>query len=152
MVKILFRLLLIIVAGVLIYNFFLGTDAEKENAKDVVEEFKDVGRAVKDLLTKEKEKLDNGKYDDALNQVGNLFNNIKNAVKPEDTKSLDELANLEDRRKGIEQELEDIENKPTADSVEQEEKKRKLNIDLKKLIEDTERFLNKVNFKQEETQ
>ena len=142
MIKVLFRLLLVIVAGVLIYNFFLGTEAEKENAKEVFEEFKDVGRAVKDLLTSEKEKLDDGKYNDAIDQVGNLFQDIKERVQPNDTGSLDELADLEHRRKDIAQELDDIE-ETNLDSTVQEEKKRKLNIDLEKLMNDTERFLEK---------
>lgn len=146
MIKVLFRLLLVIVAGVLIYNFFLGTEAEKENAKEVFEEFKDVGRAVKDLLTSEKEKLDDGKYNDAIDQVGNLFQDIKERVQPNDTGSLDELADLEHRRKDIAQELDDIE-ETNLDSTVQEEKKRKLNIDLEKLMNDTERFLEKINLK-----
>ena len=146
MIKVLFRLLLVIVAGVLIYNFFLGTEAEKENAKEVFEEFKDVGRAVKDLLTSEKEKLDDGKYNDAIDQVGNLFQDIKERVQPNDTGSLDELADLEHRRKDIAQELDDIE-ETNLDRKVQEEKKRKLNIDLEKLMNDTECFLEKINLK-----
>ena len=72
MIKSLLKLLVILVVGILIYNLFLGTDEEKQGAKKIVGEVKDVGVAVKDLVKSEKEKFDKGKYDKAGESVKTL--------------------------------------------------------------------------------
>ena len=77
MIRKLLGLLVLVVFGILVYNFFLGTPAEKENAQKIFGEVKDLGVAVKDLLANEKEKFDAGKYDNALKKIGGIFDSLK---------------------------------------------------------------------------
>jgi lipopolysaccharide export LptBFGC system permease protein LptF len=148
MIKLLLRLLLFIVVAVLVYNFFLGTPAEKEGAKKVFEQFKNAGNAVKELLISEKEKFDAGKYENVTRQVDNLFKNIKAEIKDTDTNSLRELEALENQKKRLKEEIDNFEsdNKNNDESTKQE-KKKQLNEKFRKLVEDTERLMNKMNIK-----
>ena len=57
MIRKLFKLLFILIIGVLIYNYFLGTPEEKENAKQIFSEVKDVAVGVKELVQQEKAKI-----------------------------------------------------------------------------------------------
>ena len=72
MIKSILRLAAILVVGILFYNYFLGTPTEKEQSKKVFSKVKDLGRDAWDLLKTEKEKLDEGKYDEALDKITTL--------------------------------------------------------------------------------
>jgi basic membrane lipoprotein Med (substrate-binding protein (PBP1-ABC) superfamily) len=98
MIKNILQILVVVVVGVLVYNFFLGTPEEKQNARTIFNEVKDVGVAVKDLLQSEKEKFDAGKYDNALDQIGNLFDNMKTEAREFDEQYLDRIEDLERKR------------------------------------------------------
>lgn len=101
----LFRLAVVLVIGILVYNLFLGDESEKENARKIFGEVKEVGVAVKDLLKAEKQKFDEGKYDDAFDKVGNLFQKLKSRAKDIDEKYIDRIAELDEKRKELEKQL-----------------------------------------------
>ena len=108
--KSILRLGLLLVAGILVYNFFLGTPEEKEQSKVIFREVKDLGKAAVDLLKSEKNKFDEGKYDGALDKIGNLFDSLKNKAEDiEDSQLLDRIAELEDKRKALEKHLDESE-------------------------------------------
>ena len=86
-----------LVVGILCYNYFLGTPEEKESSRKIFSEIKDGGRSVGNLLKQEKAKLDDGKYDDALQKIGNVFNNIREKAK-DSGDLMDRLKNLEDKK------------------------------------------------------
>ena len=102
------RLIIILVVGILVYNMFLGNEAEKENSREVFSKIKEVGVAVKDLLKSEKSKFDEGKYDDALDKVGSVFQNLKRRAQDIDEKYVDRIAELEETRKELESRLADL--------------------------------------------
>jgi len=99
------RLGLVLVFGILVYNFFLGDPSEKENARKIFGEIKEVGVAVKDLVKSEKQKFDEGKYDEALDKVGNVFQKLKRQAKDIDEKYIDKIADLEETRLQLEERL-----------------------------------------------
>ncbi|MBK8567197.1 MAG: hypothetical protein IPN76_28700 [Saprospiraceae bacterium] len=108
MVKSALKLLAILVIGILIYNLFLGTDEEKQGAKKIVGEMKDVGLAVKDLLKAEKEKFDKGKYDRAIDKIGNMLTNLKRNAKEFDENYVQRIEELERKRKALKEDLDEI--------------------------------------------
>jgi predicted outer membrane protein len=105
MIRTALKLLAILVVGILIYNFFLGTDSEKENAKKIFTEVKDVGVAVKDLLKSEKQKFDAGKYDKAVEKIGTVLDKLKANAKEFDEQYVDRIEELDRKRKELEQDL-----------------------------------------------
>jgi Sec-independent protein translocase protein TatA len=58
------------------------------------------------LLKEEKAKFDEGKYDNAIKEVGELISNIKNQVEGVDGEMLDRINDLEKQKESIEGELE----------------------------------------------
>jgi hypothetical protein len=105
--KSLIKLLFVVVIGVLVYNYFYGTAAEKETSQKVFGEVKDVWVAVGDLLKTEKQKFDDGKYDTALEKIGDSFESLKEKAKEiNDSELLDKIADLDKERQKIQEKLE----------------------------------------------
>ena len=69
MIKLLFKLIALAVVGILTFNFFFGSPEEKETSRRVVGQVRDLSASVFDLLKSEKEKYDQGKYDQALSKI-----------------------------------------------------------------------------------
>ena len=134
MIKSLIRLVVLVVIGVLVYNYFLGTDEEKENASRIFQEVKEVGSSVADLLRSEKEKFDSGKYDAALDKVGGLFDNIR--ANQDDLKGdyNDELTDLEKERIELENRLAELDQEGADEGSQEMED---LQDDLDKFMERT---------------
>ena len=104
--KSILKLAVILVVGILIYNYFLGTEAEKEQSKEIFSEVKDLGKAAWGLLKSEKDKFDEGKYDGALDKIGSLIDNLKDKAETiQDSDILDRIAQLEDQKAELERKL-----------------------------------------------
>jgi hypothetical protein len=109
MIKSLFKLLLLLIACLLVYNYFMGNAEEKRNARKIVGEMQDLALAVKDLLQSEKEKFDAGKYDRAVDKIGNLFSELRDSSRELDHNYLDRIEQLEQKRRKLEAKLSDYE-------------------------------------------
>lgn len=88
MIRSLIKLGLLVVIGIVIYNYFFGTPEEQESSKQVFakskEAFvkvKDVGKDVFILLSSEKQKFDAGKYDVAIQKMGTILTDLKSVAK-----------------------------------------------------------------------
>ncbi len=154
MIKSLLKLAAVLIIGILIYNYFLGTDSEKENSKMIFQEVKDVGRAVGDLLKNEKEKFDEGKYDNALHKIEDLFGELKQKAK--DNKDiLEKITDLENKRDDLEDKLAEMKpdeyandekftEKGIRDSRDEAEMKR----ELEKLLKKTEKLIEEMKLEE----
>ena len=143
--KSILRLGLLLVAGILVYNFFLGTPEEKEQSKVIFREVKDLGKAAVDLLKSEKNKFDEGKYDGALDKIGNLFDSLKNKAEDiEDSQLLDRIAELEDKRKALEKHLDESEVQTYDNAGEEKRDKEAIEEEWKELIQETEELMKKM--------
>ncbi len=148
MIRSLIRLVLLVVIGVVAYNFFFGTTTEKDGAKQVVKEFKDVGVAVKDLLKSEKTKFEGGKYDEVLDNIGGVFSNLKSKAKDIDEKYIDRIADLDKKREELEERLQsaevDASNAGSSVQVNNNAEQKKLKLDLRRLMDDTQTLINEM--------
>ncbi len=77
MIRKIISTLIVVVIGLLIYNYFFGTAEEKQQAKEIFGKGAEIVGAGADLLKAEYEKFKDGKYDKALDNIGNLLNNVK---------------------------------------------------------------------------
>jgi len=117
MIKSLLKLLAVLVIGIIIYNLFLGTDQEKQGAKKIVGEVKDLGVAVTDLLKSEKEKFDKGKYDKAIDKIGTMLSNLKRNANEFDENYVSRIEELERKRQQLKNELDELdENSGTSNN------------------------------------
>jgi hypothetical protein len=151
MIKSVLKLLAILVIGILIYNYFLGSESEKAGAKKIFKEFKDVGVAVKDLLKSEKEKFDKGKYDKAVEKIGGVLDGLKSKAEDFDEKYLDRIDELELKRRELERDLSEYQEEPgKTDSKTKEfvpkggKDSSAIKKELEKLLQDTEKLIEDI--------
>ena len=153
MIRSLIKLILVLTIGILVYNYFLGSDTEKENARKIFKEVKELGVAVKDLLKSEKEKFDSGKYDEALDKIGGLFKDLKRKAEDLDENYVDRIAELDEKRKALEERLAELKDEnDIPDSYENESEftekgsreMDKIKRELRDLMEETEKVMNEM--------
>lgn len=164
MIRFLLKIGALLVAGILIYNYFFGTDTEKENSRKIFGELKDVVVSVGQLVKSEKAKFDAGKYDGALEKLGGAYELIRKQAQHLDAAMIKRLDELEQRKKNLEQELNDIEQadeqaaaapapkkgakansraeqEKAAKAADQQRRKEELQRELDKLFQDSEALL-----------
>ncbi len=129
MIKALIKIGLLLVVGIISYNYFLGTPEEKASSKAIFKSVGELGKSVGSLIKSEKQKLDEGKYDGALDKISDLFDNMKGKAM-EKKEWLDQLELLDEERDRLKREL--AENTEMSD-----EKKKKMKEDLEELMEKT---------------
>ncbi|MBL7829206.1 MAG: hypothetical protein JNJ57_21405 [Saprospiraceae bacterium] len=108
MFRSLIKLALVAIAAILIYNYFFGTSEEKENSRKVFGQLRGVVESVTVLVKSEKAKFDAGKYDAALDKLGEAYRAIRQQAQHVDEKVIKRLDELERRKADLEQELESI--------------------------------------------
>ncbi len=103
----LIRLVILLLIGILVYNYFFGTQEEKETSKKIFGEVRDLGKATWDLLRSEKAKFDEGKYDEAVDKVGNLIDRLRGTARTIDNNKdlLARLDELERKRQQLERDI-----------------------------------------------
>lgn len=153
MIRSIIKLGVVLVVGILVYNFFFGTEMEKESSRKVFTEIKEVGVAVRDLLKSEKDKFDEGKYDDALTKIENAFGNLRSKAREiEDSDLLDRLAKLDRERERLQEQFQRKTHDVPSEFNEKGEKvheiserdKKKMQRELDELLKETETVLNEL--------
>jgi hypothetical protein len=109
MIRSLLKLAVLAIACILVYNRFFGTDEEKENSKKIFGQMRGMVVSVADLVKAEKTKFDAGKYDAALDKLGDAYRAIRQQAQHVDDKVIKRLDELEQRKTALQQELDGIE-------------------------------------------
>lgn len=108
MIRSLIKIAALLIAGILIYNYFFGTNEEQENSRKVFGQIRGVVTSVGQLVRSEKDKFDAGKYDAALDKLGGVYRAIRTQAKHVDDKVIQRLDELESRKSDLEKELNEI--------------------------------------------
>lgn len=109
MIRSLLKIAALLIAGILVYNYFFGTDEEQENSRKVFGQIRGVVVSVGQLVRSEKDKFDAGKYDVALEKLGGVYKAIRTQARHLDEKVVKRLDELENRKAELQQELDEIE-------------------------------------------
>lgn len=146
-----FSWIIILVFALVGYNYFFGTSEEKENAKEIVNEVKDLGKASWDLLKSEKEKAEEGKYDEAAEKFKDIFERLKGIANDENNREyINRLADLEQKRQDLEQKLQRMEgSQGHEEGSSSTPSDHKIDIEraLSELFKDTERLMEEMERK-----
>ncbi len=151
MLRSLIKLGLILVAGILVYNYFFGTPEEKAQSKEIFTGAKDLTKSAFNLLKSEKEKFDEGKYDEAVDKIGGLIDNLKGkAEQLENNKELiDQLAELQQQQNSLESKLQDSGPQEYGDTgkriITDSTKRHEIEDEWKALVEKTERVMREMD-------
>ena len=150
MIRSLIKIGIFLVIGILIYNYFLGDNSEKAQSKALFGEMRDVVVSVGGLLKSEKQKYDAGKYDEALDKLGDAYVVIRKQAVKLDKGMMEDLESLEKRQKSLQKELDSIENaegKSGTSSAEQAARKKDLQCEMESLLRDTDKLIREAQEK-----
>ncbi|MBK7427125.1 MAG: hypothetical protein IPI60_08875 [Saprospiraceae bacterium] len=120
MFKWLIRLLIFVLIILIGYNYFFGNKEEKETSEAIVTQVKSLGKSLGGVLKSEKEKFDAGKYDEALDKVGNFITGMKKNADKLDSAQLKQLKELEAKQELMQKHLD--ENKDSEDNLSKADK------------------------------
>jgi len=136
--KSLLKLAFWVVLAILVYNYFAGTASEKETSQKIFGEVKNLAVSVKDLISSESEKYNNGKYDLAIGKLDDLLGKLKTTAK-NNADLLNKVDDLEKRKDKLSKELEI--NKSKDNTV---TKNPELKQEFKSLLKDTESLMQQM--------
>ncbi len=103
MIRTIIKLGVFLVLALVGYNYFFGSETEKAQSKEIVGKVGDLGRDAWNLLRSERTKMKEGKYDDALEKMDDLYTQLRGkAEEIRDSEVLDDLQRLDERRKELE--------------------------------------------------
>jgi vacuolar-type H+-ATPase subunit I/STV1 len=121
--------LIVLVIGLLVYNYFFGTPEEKDQAKEIFGKGAEVVGAGADLLKGEYQKFKDGKYDKALDNIGDLLSNLKE----KGGELVDEIDNWQEKKGAWDEKKKELEKLLDSDSdIVDEEKAKKALEELEK--------------------
>ncbi len=162
MIRSLFKLAVLLVIGILIYNYFFGTSSEREQSKQVFGSMRNVVVSVGQLMKSEKTKYDAGKYDKVLDKLGDTYQAVRDRAKYVDENVIKRLGDLEAKKAELQEDLSQIEQgdqqvaaaarstKPTDPkkqtvltnkAAEQERRKKELQRELEQLLRESDQLL-----------
>ncbi len=103
----LIRLALFLIVGILVYNYFFGTTAEKATSDNVFKQVRGVFGSVSDVVKSEKEKYEAGKYNQAIDRINSTIGMLKGKAQDiKDSGALEKLSALEQKRAELQQRIE----------------------------------------------
>jgi hypothetical protein len=147
MIGFLIKLAVLVVVGVLAYNYFFGTGEEKAQSARTFGQMKEVAVSVGQLAKSEKEKFNAGKYDTALEKLGATYKKLRESAQKLDAGLLKRIGELEKRKGELQKELDGIQGADAASgkspeqAAKQERRKESLQRELDKLERDSEALL-----------
>jgi len=141
MIKSILKVGIFLVVGILGYNYFFGSPEEKAQSKEILNKAADVGKAGVGLLKEEVQKFKSGKYDDALDKVGNALNNTKDKVK-EGSKLLDQVKDWQAKKDEWTKKSEELKGSIDSDDSKEDTKEaiKRLNEEAKELEKEGKRL------------
>lgn len=149
--KSLIKLAVLLIIGILVYNYFFGNEQEQKQSQAIFNEARDLGEAAWNLLKSEKEKFDQGKYDGALDKIGNLIDSLKDkATALKDSELINKVLELESKKQELEQQMTD-ESMQSYDQTEAGEKSdsNQIRKNWDALIRETEALMKKLETEKE---
>ncbi|HUR30506.1 MAG TPA: hypothetical protein VMZ69_03685 [Saprospiraceae bacterium] len=105
---------LVLIVG---YMYFFGKGEDKERATEVVNETKELGRAVGDFIKRQKEKYDDGDFDRLIDKINDNLEKIKSKKSDNPVEQKDELKELEKELKQVDPEKLNDENRARLKKV-----------------------------------
>ena len=119
----------VLVLGWLAYAQFLGTDKEQKISNEVIDGSKKTIKGIMGIFEHEKEKLQNGRYNESINKIIELLEQLKT----QEDQDQERIDSLKDESQRLKQKLND----PALTDEEQS----KSEEELKKLIEEIDAYL-----------
>lgn len=142
MIKFLFKVAIVVLLAVLVYNYFFGSEAEKETSKNIYSKAKDLTASVWDLAKSEKTKFEAGKYDKAIDKLNDVYDAVRKESGNMTEDEKEQLHSLEREKIDLERDVRESEKKDKADA---DKDVKSLDKKLFDLIKRTEELVGKTD-------
>lgn len=109
--------LIILLAGYVGYMYFFGKGDDKAKAELIVQETKSLGKAVGDFLSTQKEKYDEGEFDNLIDKVGAMLDKLKSSDQQTSKEVKDNLKDLQDELRQIDTDKLSEENRKALEQI-----------------------------------
>ena len=143
------KIAVLLVVGVLSYNYFFGTPEEQAHSSKTFTQIKEIAVSVGELARAEKDKFDAGKYDGALDKLGAAYKTVREGAQKLDAGLLKQVDELEARRAALKHELDAIQSAEAdakqAGSADQARRKQELLREMEDLVRDSDTLLSQIN-------
>lgn len=169
MIRTLLKLGFLLVVAIVVYNYFFGTSQEKQQSRLIFKQVGAVVSSVGSLVRSEREKFDAGKYDTALDKLGDAYRSLRGQAEFVDQNVLKRIDDLEKRKIALQKELDAIQatddqknqspppppkkglkkdpkeaEQTAAKAADQQRKKEQLQRRLDELLKDSEHLIEEV--------
>ncbi len=146
MIRNLITLIFFFLVGWLVYTQILGlgTDEEKKAGKELVQNTKKTISTVFSILGNEGKKIKGGTYDDALNKLGSLLDNLR-SQNNQSSEVKAQLESLKKEEQRIKKELAEAKENTNSDQPLESNQEEKTREDLKKLTKDIEKVVKLID-------
>jgi len=131
------KLGILVLIGLVGYNYFLGTPEEKEKSKEIIGKVTDIGKAGVGLIKEEVAKFKEGKYDRALDKIHGGLISAKEKLVDKGGKLLDNIEDWESKKETWSKERDRL--KDLFENASEEEKEA-LSEEIQKLNEEGEQL------------
>ncbi len=142
MIKSILKIGLLLVAGIIVYNYFLGSPEEKESSKQIFHQVRDMGKSVADLVKSEKEKFDKGKYDKAVDKLNDLYKDLRGHARDLNDDYIPKIEELEKQSKKLKEKLKDLD---VDASDEGKKASKEIKDELNDLMERTQKMVEEMS-------
>lgn len=106
-----FVLVVVLAVGLVTYNYFYGNEEEQAQSRGIVGQVRGLASSVTSLLQSEKEKYDQGKYDDAISKMKKSLVILREKAESLGSNGavlLNEIDDLQQQEASLEAELESL--------------------------------------------
>jgi len=79
---------LIIVIGLLVYNYFYGTEQEKKQSEEIFTKTKEIGQSIVGFVSDETQKVKDGKYNDVIDNISGFLSELKSEKNAEEIEEI----------------------------------------------------------------
>ncbi|MEM9820718.1 MAG: hypothetical protein AAF985_06580 [Bacteroidota bacterium] len=137
MIKTVIKVGLLLIVGIVGYNYFFGNAEEKAQSKAIIGKTIDAAKAGVGLIKEEIDKFKEGKYDDALDKIGGLLSKAKDQAEEKGGDLLNRIEDWESNREAWQEKKEALKKALEGAS---EEEQQEIGEQIKELNEKGEKL------------
>jgi len=101
---------LIIIIGILVYNYFYGTEEEKQQTAKIFNQTRAVGESIVGFVSDETQKVKDGKYNDVIDNITDFVEKLKSDENAQEVEAIQsDLQDAQEKYRATDQSRDSLE-------------------------------------------
>ncbi len=106
----LIKWVLIIIIGILVYNYFYGTEEEKQQTAKIFNQTRAVGESIVGFVSDETQKVKDGKYNDVIDNITDFVEKLKSDENAQEVEAIQsDLQDAQEKYRATDQSRDSLE-------------------------------------------